>query len=71
MKMKSPATSSGLVCFSTMIVPSLVFVYVQVTCSDAETFRLARPVARSTVPLVSLQTRLVSFQPATGVSWMV
>ena len=36
MKVKLPWAWSGLVCFSTMIVPRLVFVKVQVTVSPAD-----------------------------------
>src|SRR4051794_1654371 len=63
-KVNEPAEPSGRVCFSTMILPSLVFVNVQVTVSLASTLMEALRVPVSTVLLASLQSRLVSFHPA-------
>src|SRR6188508_2115608 len=56
-KTKLPAEPSGSVCFSTMILPSLVLVYLQVTCSLAATLIVATPVSALPVESSSLQWR--------------
>jgi hypothetical protein len=64
-KVNEPAAPSGRVCFSTMILPSLVFVNVQVTVSLAPTLIDALRVSVSVVLSLSSQSRSVSFQPPT------
>ena len=44
-KAKLPGEPSGSVCLSTMILPSLVLMYVQVTCSLLPTLIVATPVS--------------------------
>ena len=55
MNVKFPAAPSGLVCFSTMIVPRLVFVKVQVMVSPGPTSTLLGASPLSQVALVRSQ----------------
>ena len=59
---------SGSVCFSIVIVPSLVFVNVQVTVSPASTLNVAVRVPAEPVELASSQTIEVRCQPAAAAS---
>src|SRR5687768_625677 len=64
-KVKLPGAPLGFVCFSTMIVPRLVLVKVQMTFSPGSSAMLAVRVPKLVVPLVSLQVNPVRSQPIT------